>query len=380
VKRSASPAVPVGVRRLQRPATAAVLAGLLVVNLAWACPDYNWDMLPYIAAGYQLGGMTPESAHELTYRQVRETVSPAAYQRLTESSAYRQVVTQDHVAFTQQLPFYRMKLVYPSLLMLSHRAGINPVFASVVISRIAYLAIGLVVLLWLSSFLSPLASLVSTWATMSISFMVTLAQLSTPDSLSTFVVLLAMWLVFQKGRLRAGLAILLLSILIRPDNLVWLAALAGYQAITNRARRSLAITAMAVGAVLAVSLVFWSGSHDWVTFFHHRFIERIDYPETFEPTLSPFGYLRLYLRETHPANLPSFAMLFGLLAGWLVVVRVKRLGWADRQVQLLLVLGAFAGMHWLLYPDGDRFFVAAYLVTVIVFLRHLTQREAVVFT
>jgi hypothetical protein len=108
-------------------------------------------------------------------------------------------------------------------------------------------------------------------------------------------------------------------------------------------------------------------------------MELISYPDTFAPTLSPFGYLRIYLRETHPANLPAFAMLFGLLAGWLVIARAKKLGWADRQAHLLLVMGAFAAMHWLMFPDDGRSFVAAYLVTLIVFFRHLTQKEAVLF-
>jgi hypothetical protein len=34
-------------------------------------------------------------------------------------------------------------------------------------------------------------------------------------------------------------------------------------------------------------------------------------------------------------------------------------------------------MHWLLYPDDDRFFVAAYLVILIVLVRQLTQKHHV---
>ena len=362
----------------RRPGTAVALVGLLVVNLTWAYPDYNWDMLAYIAAGYQFGGMTPESAHELTYRQVRESIPPSNYQLLTESNAYRQLMSLDQSAFTQQLPGYRMKLLYPSLLLLSSRIGFNPVFASVFISRCAYVAIGLVVLIWLGSFLSPLATLITAWAAMSTSFMLDLAQLSTPDALSTFVILLGLWLVFQKGRFRAGLAVLLVSVLVRPDNVLWLAAVAGYRAITDRTSRPVAIVAAAAGAVLALSVAAWSGSQGWATLFHHGFMERLPNLDTFQPTLSPLGYLRVYLRETHPANLPPFVMLFGLLCGWLVVLRVKLNGWADRQAHLLAVLVAFAAMHWLLYPDDDRFFVAAYLVTLIALVRHLTQREPAV--
>jgi hypothetical protein len=116
----------VALRRLQRPATVIVLAGLLILNLVWSRRDYNWDMLAYIATSYQLGGMTAEAAHELTYRQVRVTIPPTDYQLLTESNAYRQLMTRDQAAFTQQLPGYRMKLVYPSLLLFAQRAGINP--------------------------------------------------------------------------------------------------------------------------------------------------------------------------------------------------------------------------------------------------------------
>src|SRR5205814_2311208 len=93
----------------------ALLFGLLF-NLIWARPFSNWDMLGYIGIAYQFGGASPAVAHSRTYEILRQTVDTAAYRQFTERTPYHVAVARDADAFVQQLPGYRMNIIYPLLI------------------------------------------------------------------------------------------------------------------------------------------------------------------------------------------------------------------------------------------------------------------------
>jgi hypothetical protein len=139
--------------------------------------------------------------------------------------------------------------------------------------------------------------------------------------------------------------------------------------------RIFSLVVLVAGAALALLLVKLAGQPHWATLFHHGFIERLPYQDRFQGEAFPLPYFRVLLRETHPANLPPFLLVFALLAAWLLIARTREFGWRDNTAQLIAVMAVFAALHWLLYPDDDRFFVAAYLATTIVFVRHLAARR-----
>ncbi|MGH7467548.1 MAG: hypothetical protein ACRENP_06130 [Longimicrobiales bacterium] len=350
---------------------ACALLGLLTLNVLWAKPDHNWDMLPYVAVAYQFAGESPAQAHARTFALVQQKLAASEHRQLTEGNDYRTAVARDPAAFNQQLPGYRVKVVYPWLIRQLTRFGLDPIRASVLISRLSYLAVGLVVLLWLFSWTGPRWAVAVSWAIMSLSFSIDLAQLSTPDAISTLVILAACLLMFEKGHSRAPLVLLIASVAVRPDNLLWLLAAAAYCVFRYPKQRTFAALSAASGLLLVFGLGRWADLPGWATLFHHAFVERVAYQEGFQPSLSPLGYVRVYLRETHPANLPQFVGLFGLIGSSLGYYRVRRYGWSDIYVALLTTMGVFGFMHWLLYPDDDRYFIAAYLMITIVLLRTL---------
>jgi hypothetical protein len=354
---------------------AVALLVLLTLNVLWARPDYNWDVLPYVAVAYQFAGASPEQSHERTYALVQETL-PAEFRQLTEANTYRSAVFHDPVAFNQQLPGYRIKVIYPWLMRQLMRPGFDPIHASVLISRVAYLAVGLVMLLWLLPWAGPLAAASAAYVVMSLSFSVDLAQLSTPDALSTLVVLLSFWLLFEKGRSILPLGLLVASVAVRPDNLLWLVAAALFCIYRERKQWPIAAATVVAGALLVFALGRWAQVPGWATVFHHAFVERVVYPRGFQPVLTPLGYLRVYLRETHPANLPLFLALFTLIGSSVLYYRVRNFGWRDNMVALLVTVGVFMAMHWLLIPDDDRYFIAAYLMIVLALLRTLVFARA----
>ncbi len=350
-----------------------VLLAILGIFVHWARPYYNWDMLPYIGVAYRLGGASVEEAHMRTYA-VSEAAAPAREHRWnTQGGAYRRTVTRDPAAFGQQLPFYSVKPAYPALMLALMRTGLNGVDASVWISRAAYLGIGVILLLWLASFLAPIPAVATTAGVMGLPFVLDLARLSTPDALSTLLVLPALWLVFDQRRLRAGTALLVLSVPVRPDNLLWVVVVAAYGALRRREDRKAAVAFVGVATLAYLIQAQASGNLGWVTLFHHSFVERLAHPATLEPSLSLPGYLWIYLRETHPVSLPRFILLFALLGVWLFVARVRRHGRSDDGAALVAAFGVFAALHWLVYPGEDRFLVAGYLATLVVLVRTLAE-------
>lgn len=361
---------------MRRLATVLVLLALLAANLRWAEPYYDRDTLGYVGAAYRIAGISPVEAHQRTYARAAEVVPPEQYAWLVEGDDLGQAVATDPAAFAQQLPFYSVKPAYPLLIRALDALGLEPIRASVWISRAAYAAIGIVVLLWLSRFLSPGAALVTAWAIMAVQVVLETGQLSTPDALSAAAVLAALCLVFEARRFGAGLLLLLLSIPIRPDNLLWLLIVAAYVALQDRGARVRAGVAAAAGAAACVGLFAWAGEPGWRVLFHHAFVEPLPYPAAHTPSLGLGGYARVYLRETHPANLPPFAALFALLGAWLLASRLRRFGRADPGAALLAAAGLFAATHWLLYPDEDRLLVAGYVVVLVVLVRTLVEFAA----
>ncbi|HEY8470266.1 MAG TPA: hypothetical protein VIL18_11520 [Longimicrobiales bacterium] len=361
---------------MRRLATVFALLALLAANLRWAEPYYNWDMLGYVGAAHRLAGASPVEAHRWTFDRAAEVVPPEQYAWLVEGSELGQTVAADPAAFTQQLPFYSVKPAYPLLIRALDALGLEPILASVWISRAAYAAIGLVILLWLWRFLSLGAALATAWAIMAVQVVLETGQLSTPDALSAVVVLSALCLVFEAHRFGTGLFLLLLSIAIRPDNLLWLMIVAGYVALQDRGARARAGVAAAAGVAAFVALFAWAGEPGWRALFHHAFVEPLPYPAAHAPSLGLGGYARVYLRETHPANLPPFVVLFALLGAWLLVSRLRRFGRGDPGVALLAAVGCFAAVHWLLYPDEDRLLVTGYLVVLVMLVRTLAEFAA----
>ncbi|MEX1181810.1 MAG: hypothetical protein WEF86_01145 [Gemmatimonadota bacterium] len=359
---------------MSRIAQLGVLLALLAANLYWSRPHYNWDMVAYIGVAFRFAGASDEVAHERTYRALRQSVPAEDYELLTQADAYRRTVAADYRAFAQQLPFYSVKPIYPLKIALLTQTGVDPVRASVIVSGAAYLLIGAILFLWLSSFLRGFTIVAVTWVIMSLPFMLDLARGSTPDAMSTAVVLTALWLLMEKEWLWPALALLVVSIGVRPDNLLWVFAIAGYAAVRLRNVRVAALFS-AAGTAVYLLLASWSDNAGWRTLFHHSFVERLAFPQDFEPVLTVPGYVWIYLRESHPVNLPTFLLLMLLIAACIFVGLLRRHGRGDARVVLLAAMGGFAVLHWLVYPGEDRFMAAAYAAVLVLLVRALVHED-----
>jgi hypothetical protein len=112
-------------------------------------------MVAYVAVALIDAGEPAETVHCKTYDIVAASLPPDRFAELTQSSAYREAVAADAARFAAQLPFYEVKPVYPAMMSLLYRAGMNLVTASVVISAGSHAGICLLLYLWIAAGCSP---------------------------------------------------------------------------------------------------------------------------------------------------------------------------------------------------------------------------------
>jgi hypothetical protein len=333
------------------------------MNLWLARPFYNWDLLGYMGVAIAYTENTPEAIHAQTYSMAQTYIPQADYHQLTTLNSFQSAVAKEPQYFIQQLPFYSVKPLYPSLMFLMQGFGVNLVAASVLIVRTAYLGIGLLLFLWASAGLRPLLAFVVTSFMASVSYVVDLARYSTPDALSTLVILTVFALLIKQGGIHSALSLLTISIAIRPDNLLLLLSIALYIVIFDRHRRRWALGYSVLGIALYLAEVIWSGNYGWTTLFYHLFVEYMSAPAGFISPLTFSEYLKIYVLRVHPRFEGSSVILFALLNVLAIVMYYRQFGRRSRWLHLLIVNGLFMLAHWLVFPgEKERQLVASYLL------------------
>ena len=154
---------------------------------------------------------------------------------------------------------------------------------------------------------------------------------------------------------------------------MWIIAFAA-PGIADRAKLRAVLIATGVGAVTAWGIIYLAGGYSWPVLFHHSFLGRLSYPETHSGTVAVADLLRIYLWESHPANLPFFALLFSLAGCGLLAGAVRRGGWTDPWAQRLLAGLTFIVLHWVVFPNDDRFFAPVYIM-ILVYCAELFSRS-----
>src|SRR4029078_5808814 len=363
-----------------------ILAALIsAVYAAWfsSRPLYNWDIIPYVAVALRDAGHPADTLRQQTY-EIMERSSPreaheflfggSIYKKDTynRGADYRYMVANDSKIFADQLPLYTVKPVYPALMSLLYRVGVNPVRASIAISATAYAAICLLLYVWISQWLNPALSLPIA-ALLSLNPILTpLAQLATPDALSVFVLLLGTFFVFETKFLRSGIGIFIASILIRPENIIYAFIFLGFLA----AIRKLPLTSCAIGLCVAFGIYFaetrLSQNYGWSTLFYFTFIDWRILEGAPASSLGLSDYAHIYAKEvfrlvfSRGAAFPVFALAgFGAL-----LLKFDRLQpWRDPCLQLVFLAAVYAAARTTALP-GERYRTLAfpYMLIAIAFI------------
>jgi hypothetical protein len=243
---------------------------------------------------------------------------------------------------------------------------------------LCYLAIGFLLFFWLSTTLPPFQSFLASWIMVSFPFVVNLARFSTPDALSTLLILSSLALFVEKKAVKSSLALLAGSVLARPDNVLLALPMSISVAVFRKDDRWYALGVGIVCGLLQYLVVRWTGSYGWSVLFYHSFVASLVDPGASIPRLSLADYLAVYLKAAHPRHLSQGLMAF-IPVNLLALLRTyNRGGFRDDWFQLLILNSLFMLGHWFLFPSPkDRFFVASYLFISVALVKTIgsAQRE-----
>jgi hypothetical protein len=329
-------------------------AFLFVAAYSWVRPDYNWDMVAYVAAALESSTENPEQLHAETWKAIGEGARASQLYNLQYGNSYNRHQWENPADFESQLSMYRVKVAYIGLMrLLEPVAGISG--SAILLSILPALGFGLLCFYWLwregalqgAFVLAPLLILADVFHMMTA---------ATPDMLLALVSMAALYML-AKQRDVAACLLLFLSVFVRPDNLILIFAL--LLAAIAFGWRVLPLVLTFAGSLAACVLISRYGGHPgWWAHFYFSCFELQNSMAGFDPDFSLAVMVKGYARGAAVALLdndwpPLFA---AMLAGWALLYRAGRSG-VGRESALMFAmaigtLGKFASFP---LPD-DRFY------------------------
>ncbi len=338
-----------------------VAFGWYVLSEGIQRPYFNWDVVGYVASAYAAEGLRGAQLSQATYQDLRKATDPATFYQLAQVDAprgYRYTVYKDPRSLQQQLPFYRIRVLYVWLMGLLHRQGISFSRATCLISAICAAAS-----LGMTGMLARAAGLDLLW-TPFIGLgagLDMLARLSTPDALACFAMLLCAWLFLRGRRERYLLAMILPAV--RTDLLILSVLMLCHDFWFDWKAAALAALASSLAVFVAVDAV--ARNYGWLTLFNFQMMGITPYPASLRIDSSIADYVRVYQR----AALGWLRSLQGLpfvLALRLLFVALPQPGLKSRMVALVAMFSAYALLHYALFPLGElRFFTPSIIIVLL---------------
>ena len=356
-----------------------VIAVLLVRH-----PQYDWDAFAYVAVALRDAGMPADQIHSATFKIMQDFLPPAYWDLLTGHGGvdpeFRQAVATNANAFMAQLPFFSVKPVYPVLMAALYKVGAGMITSAMAIVSAAYFGFGVLVYVWFRRWMPPLVAFATMALMMLNPYLVAVGRTIWPDMLSALAIASAAFVMIELRRFAfVSAAILLLAILIRPENIIYAGLFLVYMGYRGDIRLSW-VTMLLVG-VAAIYLIETqaSGNYGWKALFDYTFVNKTVAPAE-EVHHNILFYVAAYLgRIDHilfggSGELPVFALVtFGALC---LKSRTSAF-WTDPYVHLVLICIVLAFARMAIHPQNlSRGLLAVYMLLSIAFVQACCDLKA----
>lgn len=342
------------------------IVALIVLAFGLKKPSYNWDMIGYVAVALSADGYHGADLNKATYGSVRNQVSAGTFAQLTQGD-YRETVFRDPSSLAQQLPFYRIRVLYVGVVRMVHAMGFDYPKSTYIVSAVfAALSVGLL------AFIAHEIGAPVTAVPLVVAFsgFIDLARLSTPDAMACFCSLLTIYALIRDSMLVFFLAALLP--LVRTDLLLLSLLVLGHSAVFGQRK-------LAVASMVAACMAYWlvarvNGAYEWLTLFNTSLIHKTAYPATLIPSHAISDYLRPYASMAYDFTMHPHFVIYSLAIWFLTRKRTAALSADMRLLSAIFIIPmAFVAIHLLLFPAMTyRFFVFA---TALVALGLISQMQ-----
>ncbi|MES0883042.1 hypothetical protein [Roseibium sp. SCP14] len=345
---------------------------LVTLAIGYLKPDYNWDLLPYVAAASEDQAADVSELHALAYSAVREAATDGQYQGLIADIPYRVSQFENPDNFVSMLPMYRVKVGYVAAV----RALGGPfgfVQATTIISFASAALVAFFILIWCIRE-SALQGLLIIGPAMILLGFTALARAATPDLLMATFSVPAIYFVCRRQPLFASV-FLILMMLVRPDGILLFFALL-LASLATRVDR-LAYLAL---FVLAVALYVWatgsSGHPGWWPHFYFSNIEVQNNMDGFAPPFNLLLYVKALIFQLIRSIVDNdwLALFVLFLLGFALLLRN---GWdvSPGQWTAVIALTLCTGGKFVTFPLPDDRVYLPYLLPLLLVLMEIWKPE-----
>ena len=361
------------------------LASLFFFAFCIYSHDQNWDILGYSASAISLANDDPNFIHSYVFSELNNYGTQSARQKLTTGTDYAVTMHQDADAFYQQIPYYKIRIIFVGLIYILTKVGMNIFSAGHLVAASAG-AIGLILFFYsFKSYIKP-----SLWPMIPFFFILCGAldsgQYVTADTLAYFWIG-AISLAFIKKHW-AVLPLIALSVLVRTDLAVLVAIMLAYIFVYWPGMRLKTCITAIVAAALYLGINKLAGNYGWSTVFYYVFVsdmtathpaEFSQYSISFQQYIDQFvSNLVWIFYESEFWLYIAFMVLQLLLFNYSQSEELSRPEklkkyLSDPIISLALISSAYIFIHYLLFPAmWTRFFLGQYMIVAVGLLYTIT--------
>jgi hypothetical protein len=327
--------------------------------------------MAYVGVVHAYDAPSDETARARTVADLRRELSDERFAWMVGRDypgGYAHAMAYDPRAFAQQLVWFRGRPLFTRSAWLVSKLGVPVPRALHLVALVSTLALALVLFRGTrapSDVPAPRgheAFRLCVWLAIGAIFhLEELAASPLADPLSSALVVGGLLLVLTREAPLVGLAVLVLSVLARSDNAMYLAALALFAIVLALRKKTLGLSPMLLvfATFLAFALRAWieRGSYGWAALVHFRRIHFETYPADVHATLDASTYLgiiRTWSIEVYACEVVALVGLVLLFAHPRLRARAN-----DPFVAFSIAMLPLAVVRFLAFPDWDsRFFVA----------------------
>lgn len=244
-------------------------AAFLVYSIA--NPVAEWDMLAYAASADAMDGGSAELIHERAYSELEERLSAEEFNKITNGNHYRQVMYKDAEAFSEQLPYYSIRVTFNALLAKLNGVGMSLYDAGYWVTASAFILSLLVLWGTLNDRIHPVLQLMLPIIFFKYTRDLEIVRHILADSLSS------LWVVFICIAYIRGTRLLLpliaLSAFVRVDLAIFSGIFLLLLIATSDRKQYLSL--LTCGAVMVTCFLLvqeWAGSYGWKTLYYFAII------------------------------------------------------------------------------------------------------------
>ena len=354
---------------------------ILIALYALKKPEYNWDMLAYmsVVVGYDHSDVT--FVHDTVYNIAKQQLPASTYSQLTDAGIpYRKRMAENADQFHQQMPFYTVKPLYTGLVYLFYKAGFPLIRASLLPSFLGYVLTGWLLIFWIKRYMQFFLALAIGIFMMLTPTMWGIARLSTPDCVSTFLLLGAVYFILERRSLLFAFIFLLLSIFARVDNAVPAFFILSLLAFTNKWEPKISVKKyllmLLFVALSYLCITLSTRGYGWDMFYYASLVKSSNLSHAVHQEFHLKDYIALSISQIMTGLFYSNLFLFITLALLLFIGR------PPFQFRNLSIDQLFVGViivsivvRFILQPIvSDRYYAAYYICILILLIRSLSRR------